>query len=251
MKQTIVIVFLLLMSWSCKRGQESGLTIATSANMQFAMAELVIAFENKTGNKVDLVISSSGKLTAQIMVGAPYDLFFSADKKFPQKLFEDELTIGEPAVYAYGKLVQYTSLDSADAFSDQNVNKDFKIALANPKTAPYGQAAVEYLKTVGNYEELKSHFIFGESIAQVNQFLVSGAAEMGFTTLSAMHMPPFNEKGFWREIPSPTYSPIAQSMVRLKRGNSAPKISEAFFNFVLSTEGQEILNKFGYSTPLH
>ena len=248
MRRFVVIALVLFLAYSCSQKTDSVLTIATSANMQYAMEELVEAFEAESGIRVDLVISSSGKLTAQIIAGAPYDLFFSADTKFPERLYAERLTKGEPQIYAYGKLVRYTSLDSAYIFSQENIPQDFKIAIANPKTAPYGQAAIEYLKAVGNYEDLEQHLVFGESVAQVNQFLTSGVAEMGFTAKSVMFTQAFKNKGHWREIESRLYDPIAQSMVRLNQGNSSTENIEAFFNFILSAEGQEILKRFGYDT---
>ena len=173
---------------SCGRNEKEGpLTIATAANMQFAMEDMIRAFEVAADISCELVVSSSGKLTAQIHEGAPFDILISADMKYPEDLYRAGLTETPPQVYAYGKLVLWSLQDSLElslqALKSPNVRH---VALANPETAPYGKAALEVLQYHGIYEEVREKLVFGESIAQTNQFIISKAAEAGFTAMSVV-----------------------------------------------------------------
>src|SRR5690606_14994708 len=121
----------------CSSDKGQKLTIATSANMQYAIPELVLAFTRETGVQCEVIVSSSGKLTAQIVAGAPYDVFISADMKHPEALFKKSLTTAKPEVYAEGKLILWTTNDEINPSIEILTNKQIKyIALANPKTAP-------------------------------------------------------------------------------------------------------------------
>lgn len=248
MKTSLLLLLLALTASACSNSQEDQLTIAASANMQFAMVELEKAFELETATDIEVILGSSGKLTAQIIAGAPYDLFLSADMKYPEKLFDEGLSENEPIVYAYGKLVVWSSLDSALTNTQENNLRTMKMAIANPKTAPYGQAAAQYLKSTGDWDKLSNRLVFGESISQVNQFMVSKAVKIGFTAKSSMYSEAFRNNGTWTEIPDIMYEPLAQAMVQLKVRPNLKNQAKAFYNFILSATGQEILNNFGYAT---
>jgi len=216
--------------------------------MQFAIVALEKAFEQETGTDIDIILGSSGKLTAQILAGAPYDLFLSADLKYAQKLFEEGVSEDEPIIYAYGKLVIWSSLDSALTNSQETDLRTMKMAMANPKTAPYGQATAQYLKTTGDWDKLSDRLVYGESISQVNQFLASGAVQVGFTSKSSMFSEAFKGKGYWTEIPSAMYQPLAQAMVQLNSRPALKNETKAFYNFLLSETGQSILKDYGYAS---
>ncbi len=237
----------LMLFISCDQEKKSKLTIATAANMKFAMHELVKEFQKDTGIESEIIVGSSGKLTAQIKEGAPYDLFVSADMKFPNTLFENSLTIGEPQVYAYGSLVIWTLNTQLKAdfetLSKKQVNH---IALANPKTAPYGRAAVEVLKKKELFESLESKFVYGESVAQTNQFIISYAAEIGFTAKSIVLSPNMKGKGNWKNVDPDLYAPVEQGLVILKNRDIHLEEAKRFQEFLFSDKGKEILNKFGY-----
>lgn len=239
---------LVLVIFSCSP-KENTLTIATAANMQFAMNALVEAFESETGTKCEIILGSSGKLTAQIQEGAPYDLFFSADTKFPETLRASGNTVGEPVIYAQGQLVLWSlkenPLVSLDQLSSDEVSH---IALANPKTAPYGLAAEQMLKQLNLYERIESKLVFGESISQVNQFIISQAAEMGFTAKSVVLSPNMSDQGSWISIADSLYTPINQAMVLLKNDRTLTDEAQKFVEFVLSQQGKTILQRFGYKT---
>jgi len=239
-----------LIPWGCGRpSQGDSLTIATSANMQFAMQELADRFSAEAGIPCKITLSSSGKLTAQIREGAPFDLFVSADMKYPEALYQEGLGERPPKVYAYGKLVLYTlsnSLEpSLEKLSDPGVQH---IAMANPETAPYGAAALEVLRHYGLYQAVQEKLVYGESIAQTNQFIVSRAAEMGFTAMAAVRSPEMQGKGRWSAIDPQTYSPIAQGALLLKGNAQKQAAALAFYEYLSSPEAAGILEKYGYTT---
>jgi molybdate transport system substrate-binding protein len=244
-------LFLLLLWGACHRDSPESLHIATAANMQFAMDELTEAFSSQTGTDCEVIISSSGKLTAQIREGAPYDVFVSADMKYPQVLYEGGFTYGSPQIYAYGQLVLWSMQENQNLDWENLSRPGIKhIALANPKTAPYGRAAQEALRFHRLEEGLADKLVFGESIAQTNQFITSKAAEVGFTAQSVVMSPAMKGKGKWRPIDPAIYQPIAQGIVLLKNGAEKKQQAEKFLSFLLSEKGKEILLTYGYSTSL-
>ena len=232
----------------CGQKKNENIRIATAANMQFAMHELVKQFTAKTGIGCDVVVSSSGKLTSQIEAGAPYDIFVSADMKYPVELHKKGLVHEQPKVYAYGKLVLW-SIDSTRIPSFELLQKPQikHIALANPKTAPYGVAAIQVLEYYDLKKILSNKLVFGESISQTNQFISSKAVEIGFTAKSIVLSPSMRNKGNYMEIDEKAYDKIEQGIVRIKRGDSENKHAKTFYDFVLSPEAQKILETFGYS----
>ncbi|MCF6223737.1 MAG: molybdate ABC transporter substrate-binding protein [Flavobacteriaceae bacterium] len=243
-----LLLSLFLIYNSCENKIDQNLNIATAANMQFVMQELTKAFARDTGINCEIIVSSSGKLTAQIIEGAPYDIFVSANMKYPNKLYELGLTVDEPRIYAFGKLVIWTMNTQLDPDFKSFYKKHIKhIAMANPKTAPYGKAALEVLKNKGIYSKLENKFVFGESIAQTNQFIISYAAEIGFTAKSIVLSKNINGKGVWKEVDSSLYTPIAQGIVLIKNRKINLAKSKQFQDFLISEKGKEILNKFGYT----
>lgn len=243
----IGILFFLL--FGCSQKKENSLVIATAANMQFAMNELTAAFTLKTGINCQIIVSSSGKLTAQIKEGAPYDILVSADMKYPNQLYNDGFTISKPSIYAYGKLVLWTMHPeihpSLDLLTKEKITH---IAVANPKTAPYGIAAKEFLTKEGILSQVANKFVYGESVAQTNQFITTQAAEIGLTAMSVVYSPKMKGKGKWMAIDENSYTPISQGIVILKNNETKLRYSENFYNFLLSEEGQHILKTFGYAS---
>jgi molybdate transport system substrate-binding protein len=250
---TIRIIFLLFLAFGlhgCNSSKEEKLTIATAANMQFAMEELTQVFAEETGIKCEVITGSSGKLTAQIKEGAPFDIFVSADMKYPDELFQSGFTIGESEIYAFGKLILLSMHNDIHPTLDLLKNKRIKhIAVANPKTAPYGITAMEVLKTLKLQDSLADKFVFGESVSQTNQFILSKVAEVGFTAKSVVMSENMRGKGNWKEIDENLYTPIAQGIVLLNTRNTKSKEAQKFKVFLFSENSKEILNKFGYSVP--
>ncbi len=248
---TLLAVTLLSITSACHQKKANALIIATAANMQFAMVELTETFSKKTGIACEPILGSSGKLTAQVMAGAPYDIFVSADMKYPQALYEKGLTKDQPRVFAHGQLVLWTMEQKAPRLPEALTDKELShIALANPKTAPYGTAAQEVLQHLDLTELLEAKLVYGESIAQTNQFITSGAAQVGFTAKSVVLAPSLRSIGTWVDIPLDYYSPLEQGVVILKSKDQPKPGATAFYEFLFSDEAKEILNKFGYSSPL-
>jgi molybdate transport system substrate-binding protein len=228
------------------------LRIAVAANAQFVTDSLKKAFQKGHPGKIELIVSSSGKLTAQIEHGAPFDIFMSADMQYAKTIFNAGNALTKPKVYAAGKLVLWTTKDLPVTGLDALKNPAIKsIAVASPKTAPYGVAAITALKKAGIYASIKNKIVFGESISQVNQYQLSGATDVAFTALSIVQSPELRHKGKWTEISSNLYEPIDQGVIILKHaGNTNSdqlKQAKDFYQFLFSAQGKAIFTYFGYN----
>ena len=251
-----VAVLLLQCTGSNSREQEAGkggkpqITVAVAANVQFAMKELEAVFEQETGIDVNVVISSSGKLAAQILQGAPYSLLVSANMKYPEALVQGGKAAGRPQIYAYGALVLWTLKENIRLYPDpafllaDSINK---VAIANPRNAPYGEEAVRYFKYYGVYEAIQSKLAYGESIAQTNQYVLAGAVDAGITARSVVLSPELQGKGQWVELPAEAYQPIEQGVVVTTYGQeNHPEESRLFFDFLFSEKAKQAFKKYGY-----
>ncbi len=245
-----IILFLLTGFTKSSYAQKSTITVAVAANVQYAMQDLKAEFEKETGMKVTVIIGSSGQLTAQIQQGAPYDIFISADMKYPNTLYKNHLTAKPPKVYAYGTLVLWTMKNGIifqNDFKELLDNSIQKIALANPRTAPYGVATVQALKYYNIYDRIVDKLVYGESISPTNQYIVSKAVDVGFTAKSVVMSPVMKGKGTWEKVNPKAYKPIAQGCVILTYGLEHHKMeSQSFFQFLFSKKARSILEKYGY-----
>lgn len=231
---------------------KSVITIATAANVQFAMEELIEAFEAQSTVRVEAVMSSSGKLAAQILEGAPYDLFVSADVKYPKYLIKEQAAVGEVKPYAYGTLVvcSHSAIDIAKLPEFLLEGATAKIAIPNPRNAPYGEQALRYLEYYALLDQLEHKLVYGESIAQTNQYILSKATDIGFTAKSAVLASAMRSVDYWAELPDSTYTPIQQGVVITQYGQSNhAHESLAFYNFLFSESGRTIFKKYGYRLP--
>ena len=232
---------------SCTKQSQDNLHIATASNMQFVMHELTASFTKETGVQCEVIVGSSGKLSAQIKQGAPFDLFVSANMRYPEDLYASGFTTKKPTIYAYGRLVLWSMSTSANLSLDYLMSDNVKhIAVANPRIAPYGIPAIEVLKNEGIYELVKEKLVFGESISQTNQFITSEVAEVGFTAKSVVLSPNMKENDNWLVLNIESYTPIAQGVVILKNRNDHREDAQRFYDFLLSEKGGKILIKFGY-----
>jgi len=224
--------------------------IAVAANVSYAIEPLKKAFNQlHPDTKIEVILGSSGKLTAQIKNGAPYELFLSANMKYPEALYKEGMAVTEAIVYAQGALA-YLSVNEQNLsrgmslLTDHNISK---IAIANPKTAPYGTAAKEALENAGLYASLKEKFVYGESISQTVTYAMT-AADIGFIAKSSLFSPQMShfKKGVnWAEVDESLYTAIDQGMVILKKGEGSVEV-KAFYDFMLSKKAREILQSFGY-----
>jgi molybdate transport system substrate-binding protein len=228
------------------------LTVAVAANVQYTFYELQAEFKRETGHDLKPVFNSSGKFAAQIMNGAPFDVFLSADMEYPEKLYKEGFTAAAPKVYAYGALVLWTmnGLDLKNWQATLTLPVVKKIAIANPKTAPYGRETVRSLNALKLSEVLSPKFVYAESIAQANQYIHSKAADAGFTAKSVVLSPEMKGRGTWVELPKGSYRPIAQGAVVLKHGQQTnPKLSQQFHDFLYAEKARTILLLHGYLLP--
>ena len=241
----IVVSFLM-----CSCGPaDHRLRIAVASNAQYAGHELVAAFEAKSGVSCDLIIGSSGKIAAQILSGAPFDVFLSADTSYIHHLVAEGMVRGESRLYAEGQLVLWTADQKLNPGLDILLSDEVEhVALPNPDLAPYGAAAQQALQKIGIYESIQPKLVFGESIAQTNQFIVTGSATVGFTAKSVVMAPAMMKKGKWSPVNPSLYPSISQSAAIIKSGRSEEE-ALSFFSFLFSSEGQDILKKFGYHIP--
>lgn len=227
------------------------LKIAAAANLSGVMAELKDAFiASHTDVKIDIITGSSGKIAMQVINGAPFDVFLSADMETPQKLKEQGYAANDPAIYAFGTLVLFTTrdIDLKKGVSMVTSPAVAKISIADPSLAPYGKAAVEAMEKLGVLESARKKFVTATNISEVVTQTVNGA-DLGFTAQSLMYsegIKQYNVEGKnWVAVDSTLYAPIRQAIIVLKHGKHKPE-AKAFYNFVLSKHGGEIFKKYGY-----
>ncbi|MDR2219451.1 MAG: molybdate ABC transporter substrate-binding protein [Methylobacillus sp.] len=231
------------------------LTVAVAANMKFVFGDLAAVFTKESGIAIQPVYNSSGKLVAQVREGAPYDVFLAADMEFPAKLVESGQAAAKPEIYAYGKLVLWTLNDKLDLGSlavlrDARVRK---IAIANPKVAPYGRLAMNVVHGIANNHgkspsaDIMSKLVYAEDIAQVAMLVDSGNADVGLTAKSLLMSSENARRGYWMDIPG---DEVAQGAVILKYGQSKHgEAARKFYDFLYSARARAILEKFGYGLP--
>lgn len=228
------------------------LTVAVAANVKFVFDELKAEFKKSSGIELNGVFASSGKIYAQIKSGAPYDVFLSADMEFPEALHKDGFAVAAPKVYARGVLVLWT-LQPLDLSQGLRVMTDpavKKVAMANPKLAPYGREALRALDYFKLRSVVEPKLIYGESIAQVNQYIDTRSVEIGFTAKSVVLAPQMQGRGKWIEVPRESYQTIAQGVVLLKHGaDTNAAAAKQFMAFMASAKARAILEKFGYILP--
>jgi len=227
------------------------LRIAAAADLQYAMSDLAVQFEKKSGVHVVATYGASGNFRSQIQNGAPFDLFFSADVEFPKQLISGGLAEADTlTLYAHGHLALWAAAEEKlelprkgfEALKDPVVKR---IAIANPELAPYGRAAVAALQKAGVYEAVRPKLIYGENISQAAQFAQSRNAQIGILALSLTFADGMKKGETW-EIPANLYPPVEQAAVVVST-SANKKAARAFLEFVTSREGQQILTSYGLS----
>jgi molybdate transport system substrate-binding protein len=238
-----------LLSFALLAGQAEAevVKIAVAANFTDATRELAPLFEQATGHTTKISFGSTGKLYAQIEHGAPFELFLAADTQRPIKAEKEGLAVtGTRFIYAKGKLVLWSAKPGAFTEGAGYLkNGDFKhIALANPKTAPYGLAAEQVMQHIGALDRLRPKLVKGDSIAQTFQFAATGNADAGFIALAQIKGWDGEAGTLW-EIPHSYYAPIEQAAVLLEKGKENPAAS-AFLAFLKGDAAREIIQRYGY-----
>lgn len=220
--------------------------VAVAANFTEPAKEIAEAFAETTGDTADLSFGSTGALYAQIGQGAPYEVLLAADDERPTLAVAEGLAVaGSVFTYAKGTLVLYSTDGDLVTGPETLMAGAFdKIAIANPKTAPYGAAAVETMQKLGVYEDLASRVVQGNSIAQTFQFVSTGNAELGFVALSQVAGKGGGSR--W-VVPAEDHRPIRQDAVLLKAGESS-LAAKAFLDFLKGPEAARIIERYGYGS---
>ena len=223
-------------------------SVAVAANFTDATRDIVPLFEAATGHSAKVSFGSTGKLYAQIENGAPFQVFLAADSRRPEKAVKDGLAVADSRfTYARGKLVLWsTRADLADRGADLLKSGDFnRVAIANPKTAPYGLAARQVMEGLGVWGALRGKVVQGDSIAQTFQFVATGNADLGFVAYSQVKAWKGAAGSLW-DIPAARYPPIRQQAVLLKTGRDQPA-AQAFMAFLKGEQARAVITRYGYS----
>jgi molybdate transport system substrate-binding protein len=250
---TVLLLATLVYGWHTADARAAELKIAAAADLTYAFKDVTARFEKQTGNKIRLTYGSSGNFFSQIQNGAPFDLFFSADVSFPQKL--EAAGLAEPGTiydYAKGQIVIWvpnaSRLDLSKGLAvllDPNIRK---IAIANPQHAPYGSAAVAAMKDEGIYDQVKSKFVMGENISQTAQFVQSGNADAGIVAVSLALAPAMKTTGRYVAIPQTDYPPLIQAAMILKSSPNK-ELAEKFLDFLKETGTVAVMEQYGFAIP--
>jgi molybdate transport system substrate-binding protein len=212
--------------------QAQTVKVTAAADLRYAMDEIAkLYMKTNPGTNIEVVFGSSGNAYTKLSNGAPFDIYFSADIMYPQKLKEAGLTISEPKLYAIGRLVLWSSTLDVSKGMDVLKTPRIKIATANPEHAPYGQRAIEALKHYKLYNQVEKQLTFGENISQAAQFCLTGNAEAGLLALSLVLSPTMSNKGKYYLIPETAHRPLEQGFVLLKRAEGN-KTALDFSNYV-------------------
>jgi molybdate transport system substrate-binding protein len=220
--------------------------VAVASNFVAPLKQLAAEFQQQTGHRLQISSGATGKLFAQISHGAPFEVFLAADAQAPRQLVDNNLAQKDTLfTYASGRIVIWTASGNTPDKNTLKSSQFNKLALANPSVAPYGRAAVEYLQAQGVYAGLKSKLVYGENIAQAQQFVASGNAQYGLIAASlVMRDGQFTLGRGWL-IPAEYHQPIRQDAVLLKvgQGNAAAK---TFLQYLKSAPAQRIIRRYGY-----
>lgn len=230
--------------------QAGEVQVAVAANFTAPMQDIAALFAKETGHKAELTFGSTGKFYAQISHGAPFDVFLSADDKTAGRLVSDGKAVGTSLVpYALGSLVLWSpDAGMVDAEGKVLATGSFAhLAVANPKLAPYGAAAMQTLDKLGLAERLQSKLVMGENIGQTYQFVHTGNAQLGFVALSQVMKDGKITKGSAWRVPAEMHSPIRQDAVVLEHGKDNPAAA-ALMEFLRSDAAHAVMTSYGYGT---
>lgn len=230
-------------------------SVAAAADLKFALDEIAADFERTHPDvEVEVVYGSSGNFFAQLSNRAPFDIYFSADMEYPRRLIEEGHAEKESEfLYAVGQIVVWAPASSSldvetrgiEALLDERARK---VAIANPKHAPYGRAAESAFRSLGVYDRVKDRLVLGENVAQTAQFIESGAADIGVIALSLALAPALKDKGRYWLVPLDAYPRMEQGGIILHWARDR-EAAEDLRAFVISEEGRATLKRYGFILP--
>jgi len=253
-----VLRYLLVLLFALGSARAQELKVAAASDLTGAMQRLAPAFEKQTGIHLSVSMGSSGNFTAQIQNGAPFDVFLSADKSYPEKLVAGgQADANSLTPYARGRLVLWTAKTSTIHLPTKDGKtlsgglallkgpEVKKIAIANPEHAPYGRAAVAAMQHFKVYDDVKPKLVMGENISQTAQFAQSGNADVGFVGLSGALSESMANAGTYVLLPDDSYPPIEQAGVIVSSSKNKEQ-AQRFLKFLMSADGQAILHDLGF-----
>jgi molybdate transport system substrate-binding protein len=246
------LIFIAILLFALSASAEE-LAVAAASDLNFALKDVAAQYQRDTGNTLRVSFGSSGNFFVQLQNGAPFDMFFSADVGYPQKLEQAGLAeSGTLYRYAVGKIVLWipnsSQLDlgkGIEVLLDPSISK---IAIANPAHAPYGRAAEEALRKAGLYDRIKDKIVLGENISQTAQFVQTGNADVGIIAQSLAVAPTMKAEGRFVEVPGQLYTPIEQAAIVLK-SSTRKAVAEHFLDYLKRPAIREIMKKYGFSIP--
>lgn len=226
------------------------ITVAAASDLKFALTDMRDAYvKTHPDDTIDLIFGSSGNFAAQVKNGAPYDLFYSADIAFPQKLASEGHASSSVTPYAIGRIVVWQTKSKRPLTLADLGSPDVKrVAIANPRHAPYGMRAVEALKSAGMWNAVEPRLVMGENIAQTAQYVESGAADAGIVALSLVKSPALAGKGSYTLIDEKLHTPLRQGYIITRHG-AGKKLAADFAAYALSPASIAILERYGFTMP--
>lgn len=233
------------------QGNTGPIRVAAASDLKFALDSIIAVFQKQHAATIQPIYGSSGKLFEQILNGAPFDIYLSADIRYPEELSEKGHVSSEVYPYGVGRLVLWsrkinTEEKGIQALNDPGVKK---IAIANPRHAPYGQRAQEALKHYNLFEKLEKQLVFGENISQTAQFVTTGAADIGIIALSLALSPAMKRyTSSYYLIPETSHQPLIQGGVVTNYGSGKNPVN-LFFEFLKSETSVAILQQYGFTKP--
>ncbi|HRE18089.1 MAG TPA: molybdate ABC transporter substrate-binding protein [Rhodocyclaceae bacterium] len=227
------------------------ITIAAASDLKFALDEIVSSFRKANpGDEIEVVYGSSGKLQTQIQQGAPYDLYFAADIAYARSLQQAGFAESAPETHAFGRIVLWSATLDARQLTLENLTDPTitRIAIANPRHAPYGKRAMEALQAAGVWEKIQSKLIYGENIAHTAQFVQTGNAQVGIIALALVLNPELAGKGGYWLIPEKLHAPLEQGFIITRRaaGNA---LARRFAAYMHDQATRSVMRRYGFLLP--
>ncbi|MDA0706985.1 MAG: molybdate ABC transporter substrate-binding protein [Proteobacteria bacterium] len=225
-------------------------TVAVASNFRTTAELVAAAFRAETGHEVRISVASTGKLHAQVVHGAPFDVLLAADTESPRLLEEAGLgVVGSRFTYAIGILVLWSAADGAeDCRNDLQTPGNFRLAIANPATAPYGRAAEEFLQAAGLWESLAPRLVYGENVGQTMHFAASGNARYALVAKSQAIDPALPLTTCLWQVPGDAHAPLDQQAVLLQRA-ADNEAARSFLHFLQSATARDTIRRSGYGVP--
>lgn len=251
MKQLITLLLLSLLLLGTTTAHAEKITVAAAADLKFAMDEIVSSFNKQhPRDQVEIIYGSSGKFFAQIQNNAPYDLYFSADITYPRQLADKGFAASAVTSYAVGRIVLWSNSRDAARMTLENLIDPAlrKIAIANPRHAPYGKRAEEALRALKLWDKVQHKLVYGENIAHTAQFVETGNAQVGIIALALALNPTLSKQGGYYLIPDKLHQPLEQGYIITKRAADKP-LAKLFAGYMTSKEARRIMTRYGFVLP--